>query len=182
VNDESSVQMVGAVAPSVTCGQGPVVAGVVNYPNQDCISASIRVTWSGTGTTTPFNNLTATPSVNLTGASSAVIRIGSESIDMTTLPASPDILLPVLPPLIIATADAQGALPQTLPPVFLPDYSFGDPLAVAPNGINVFSVFATFASKLTTALATTPALQLEARGTFNRTNNTFTANSVSVVL
>ncbi len=182
VNDELSVQMVGGVAPSVTCGQGPVVAGVVNYPNQDCIPASIRVSWSGTGTTTPITNLTTTPAVNLAGATSAVIRIGSESIDMTTLPASPQIIPTVAPAPVTATANAQGAVPQVLPPVFLPDYSFGYPFATAPAGINVYSAFATFASNLTTALAATPATQLEARGTYNRTNNTFTAISVSVVL
>ena len=183
VNDELSVQMVGGVPPSVTCGQGPVVSGVVNYPNQDCIPASLRVTWGTAGTTTPITGLTtSTPSVNLTGATSAVIRIGSESIDMTTLPASPQLIPTVAPAPVTATANAQGAVPQTLPPVFLPDYSFGNPFATAPAGINVFSAFGTFASGLATALGTTPATQLEARGTYNRTNNTFTAISVSVVL
>jgi hypothetical protein len=182
VNDELSVQMVGAVAPSVTCGQGPVVSGVVNYPNQVCIPASMRVTWNSPGTTTPFNGLTTTPTVNLAGIASAVIRIGSESIDMTTLPASPTIVATTAPAPVTATATAVGSLPQTLPPVFLPDYSFGNPFATAPAGINVYSAFATFASNLTTAVATTPALQLEARGTYNRATNTFTAISVSVVL
>jgi hypothetical protein len=183
VNDELSVQMVGGVPPSATCGQGPVVSGVVNYPNQDCIPASLRVTWGTAGTTTPITGLTtSTPSVNLTGATSAVIRIGSESIDMTTLPASPQLIPTVAPAPVTATANAQGAVPQTLPPVFLPDYSFGNPFATAPAGINVFSAFGTFASGLATALGTTPATQLEARGTYNRTNNTFTAISVSVVL
>jgi hypothetical protein len=35
---------------------------------------------------------------------------------------------------------------------------------------------------LTTALATTPALQFEARGTYDRATNTFSASSVNVVL
>jgi hypothetical protein len=142
----------------------------------------MRVTWSGTGTTTPFNGLSTTPTVNLTGVTSAVIRIGSESIDMTTLPASPQIIATSAPAPVTATATAQGSTPQVLPPVFLPDYSFGNPFATAPAGINVYSAFSTFASNLTTAVATTPAVQLEARGTYDRANNTFTAISVSVVL
>jgi hypothetical protein len=182
VNDELSVQMVGGVSGSLTCGQGPVVAGVVNYPNQDCIPASMQVSWPSPGTTTPFNGLTTTPTVNLTGITSAVIRIGSESIDMTTLPASPQIIATSAPAPVTQTASAVGSKPQVLPPVFLPDYSFGNPFAVAPAGINVYSAFSTFASNLTTALATTPALQLEARGTYDRATNTFTAISVSVVL
>ncbi len=183
VNDELSVQMVGAVAPSVTCGQVAATGTVVtNYPNQDCIPASMRVTWNAPGTTTPFNGLTTTPTVNLTGVSSAVIRIGSESIDMTKLAASPQIIATAAPPVVTQTASGQGSTPQTLPPVFLPDYSFGNPFAVAPLGINVYSAFSTFASNLATAVAATPALQLEARGTYNSASNTFTAISVSVVL
>ena len=54
--------------------------------------------------------------------------------------------------------------------------------AVAPAGIHVFSAFGTFATNLTTALSTTAALQLEARGTYNRATNTFSASSVDVVL
>jgi hypothetical protein len=64
----------------------------------------------------------------------------------------------------------------------LPEYSYGDPTAVAPAGINVFNLFSTFASGLPAALAAAPALQLEARGTYNRATNTFYAISVDVVL
>jgi hypothetical protein len=46
----------------------------------------------------------------------------------------------------------------------------------------VFSTFATFTTELKTALAATPALQMEARGTYNRATNTFSASSVDVVL
>jgi len=71
---------------------------------------------------------------------------------------------------------------KTLPPVFLPEYSYGDPLAVAPAGISQFSAFPSFESGLATALATTPALQFEAHGTYDRATNTFTAISVNLVL
>jgi hypothetical protein len=46
----------------------------------------------------------------------------------------------------------------------------------------MFSDFATFVSGLTTTLATTAPLQFEARGTYNRSANTFSASSVNVVL
>jgi hypothetical protein len=115
--------------------------------------------------------------------SSGIIRIGPESIDMTSLPASPQIIATVPPPSTPANAGVAGSVAVTLPPVFLPEYSYGVPTAVAPApGINVFSVFSTFATGLTTALATTPALQFEARGTYDRATNTFTAISVNVVL
>jgi hypothetical protein len=52
----------------------------------------------------------------------------------------------------------------------------------APGGISVFSNFASFASGLTAALPAAPAQMLEARGTYNRSTNTFNANSLNVVL
>ena len=187
VNDESSVQMVGNATPGpgATCGQA-VVATL------HCMPASLRVAWTSPGTTTPFLGLGGTTTINLAGASSAVIRIGAESIDMTTLPAAPTFLSTVAPPSTTATASNAGSVPVTLPPVFLPEYSYGLPSAdvsfadAAPTftspGINVFSSFTTFSSGLTTALGTTPALQLEARGTYDRASNTFTAISANVVL
>lgn len=179
VNSELSVQTIGAVAPSLTCGQG-----VLN-----CTPASMRVYWTGTGTSTPFSTLTPTGTtmgmtIDLTNPnfSSGTIRIGPESIDMTLLPASPQIIATVPPPSTPANAGVTGSIEVTLPPVFLPEYSYGVPAAVAPAGINVFSVFGTFAAGLTTALATTPAVQFEARGTYDRATNTFNAISVNVVL
>ena len=173
VNSELSVQQIGGVAPSLTCGQG-----VIN-----CTPASMRVYWTSPGSSTPFAGLSSTGmTVDLTNASSAVIRVGSESIDMTTLPASPTIVATVETAPVTATASGTGSVAQVLPPVFLPQYSYGVPTAVAPAGISVFSAFGTFASGLTTALATTPALQLEARGTYDRATNIFYAISANVVL
>ncbi len=183
VNDELSVQMVAAATPSAgaTCGQG----------TQDCLPASMRVFWSGAGTSTPFAGLSsAGMSIDLSNASfsSGTIRIGAESIDMTTLPSSPTIMATVAAMDTTATATtstgatASGATPQSLPPVTLPDYSYGNPAAAAPAGIYVYSDFATFATNVTTALASTPAVQFEARGTYDRASNTFYAISVNVVL
>ena len=111
--------------------------------------------------------------VDVTSASyvSGAIRIGGENIDLATLAAAP-----VIVPQAAISAGAG------LPPLYLPLFSFGDPLAVLPLGISTFSSFDTFVSDLTTALTTTAPLQFEARGTFNRATNTFSASSVNVVL
>jgi hypothetical protein len=172
VYGELGVQTAGAAAGATTCGQA----------DPDCLPASIRVAWASPGSTTPLTTPASGPGpvVNLTNASAAVIRIGPESIDMKTLAVNPQIVATAVPAPV--TAAAPGSAAVTLPPVFLPSYSFGNPLAVAPAGISVFSAFSTFSSSLTTAASSTPALQLEARGTYNRSTNTFTAISVAVVL
>jgi hypothetical protein len=178
VNDELSVQTAGATATSPTplsCGQG----------NFECIPASLRVYWTGP-TSAPFSALNASGmTIDLSNASfsSGVIRIGPESIDITTLPASPQIVPTATPtPVTTQVTNVAGSIPVTLPPVFLPEYSYGNPAAVAPAGINVFNVFSTFVSGLPAAIAATPAVQFEARGTYNRATNTFNAISVNVVL
>jgi hypothetical protein len=118
-------------------------------------------------------------SIDLTNTSiaSAVIRVGPESIALASLPA-----VTVVPQAGIASSPG-------LPALFTPRFSFGDPTGVAAAGcvtacpgIRVFSAFGTFATDLTAALATASALQLEARGTYNRATNTFSASSVDVVL
>jgi hypothetical protein len=180
VYDELGLQTAGAATGGTACGQG----------SADCVPASLRVVWASPGTSAPFSSLTSTGfSVNLASSnfSSGVIRIGPESIDLTTLAASPTIVATAPPAPVTATASAPGSVQQTLPPLFLPSYSYGDPTGVASTttpdvGVNVFSLFATFEAGLTTALSSTPALQLEARGTYNRATNTFTAISVAVVL
>ena len=182
VNSELSVQQIGTVAPSITCGQGTQEAALQQLA---CKPASMRVYWRSPGAKVPFLGLgSAGMSVDLTNANffSGVIRIGAESIDMTSLPASPTIVATVASAAVSATATATGSATQVLPPVFLPQYSFGDPTAIAPAGISVYSAFGTFANGLTAALATTPALVFEARGTFDRATNTFYAISANVVL
>ena len=163
VNSELSVQTVGAAAGALSCGQGSL----------DCMPASLQVHWTGTGTSTPFSTLSASGmAIDLGNAnfSTGVIRIGPESIALTALAASPQIV------------PQTGTGSAGLPAIFTPLFSYGDPSAVAPGGVSVFSAFATFATDLTTALATAQAVQLEARGTYNRATNTFSASSVNVVL
>jgi hypothetical protein len=176
VNDELSVQQAGTStsAPTpVSCGQGNFV----------CSPASMRVRWAGT--TTPLAGLTpAGFSIDLSNSSyiSGVIRIGPESIDLDSLPAPPQIVPTATPTPVTMTLTVPGSIAVTVPPVFLPRYSFGDPTAVAPGGVHVFNVFGTFETSLTAALQSASALDFEARGTYDRATNTFYAISVDVVL
>ncbi len=178
VNDELSIQSVGATAASPTprsCGQGSL----------DCIPASMRVYWAGAGTSKPFAALGGTGLVlDLSNPSffAGAIRIGPEAIDLKSLAASPLVVPTAAAPPVIANAGVSGSVNVTLPPVFLPQYSYGNPAAVAPAGIQVLSDFAEFATNLLATLPTTPALQFEARGTYDRASNIFYAISVSVVL
>jgi hypothetical protein len=161
----------GLVAPF---GSAPPAFNATAISSEASVPASLQVRW--TGTATPFSALSAAGlSINLTNATiaSAIIRVGPESIALASLPASPAF-----------TVVPQAGIASTVPGVFLftPRFSYGDPTAAAPAGIHVFSAFGTFATDLTTALATTAALVLEARGTYNRATNTFSASSVDVVL
>jgi hypothetical protein len=160
----------GLVAPF---GSAPPAFDATAIASEASVPASLQVHWTGTGTKTPFAALVAAGlSIDLTNASisSAVIRVGPESLALASLPA-----FTVVPQAGIASSAG-------LPALFTPRFSYGDPTAVAPAGIHVFSSFGTFATDLTAALATTAALQMEARGTYNRTTNTFSASSVDVVL
>jgi hypothetical protein len=160
----------GLVAPF---GSAPPDFDATAIASEASVPASLQVHWTSTGTKTPFSVLSSTGlSIDLANTSifSAVIRVGPESIALASLPA-----LTVVPQAGIASSPG-------LPALFTPRFSYGDPTAVAPAGIKVFSAFGTFATDLTAALATTSALQLEARGTYNRATNTFSASSVDVVL
>ncbi|MEA3107373.1 MAG: hypothetical protein QOI88_1978 [Gammaproteobacteria bacterium] len=167
----------GLVAPF---GSAPPDFDATAIASEASVPASLQVHWTSTGTKTPFSVLSSTGlSIDLTNTSiaSAVIRVGPESIALASLPA-----VTVVPQAGIASSAG-------LPALFTPRFSFGDPTGIAAAGcvtacpgIKVFSAFGTFATDLTAALATTSALQLEARGTYNRATNTFSASSVDVVL
>jgi Domain of unknown function (DUF4382) len=171
----------GLVAPF---GSAPPDFNATAIASEATVPASLQVRWTGTAAArTPFSTLNADGfTINLTNASiaSAVIRFGPESIALASLPVSP-----------VFTVVPQAGIASSLPGValFTPRFSFGDPTAAATAGcvtacpgIQVFSAFGTFATGLTAALAATPALILEARGTYNRATNLFSASSVDVVL
>lgn len=140
------------------------------------VAATMVVSWTGTGTAAPFSVLSATSlTIDLANAAfaSGQLRIGAESVDMTTLPASPSIV-----PAVAAPA-ANGL------PLFAPVFSVG-PGAITETAITPiqsFNGFADFVSQLTTTFATpTPTTKLVARGFYDRASNVFTASSIDVVI
>ncbi|MGO9935282.1 MAG: hypothetical protein ACLPV8_26175 [Steroidobacteraceae bacterium] len=144
---------------------------------QQSVSATMLVSWTGLGTAAPFATLTDSGlTIDLSNAAfgSGEIRIGAQSIDITTLAATPQIIPQVAP-----------APPAGLPPVFLPRFSVG-PGAIASittNPVQSFNSFTEFVTQLNTTFATpTPATKFTARGFYNSATNTFTASNIDVVL
>jgi hypothetical protein len=141
------------------------------------VPARLQVDWTSTGTTAPFATLTNTGlTIDLANANltSAVIRIGSESIDLKAPTSVSPLIVPQVPP--PATAG--------LPAVFLPLFAIGGPTPATTNttGITVYNTFSTFVTQLPTSIvAATPALHFVATGVYNRGSNTFTASSIDVV-
>lgn len=178
VNSEASVQTVGTTPTSPTplsCGQGSF----------DCIPASLRVTWTGSGTNKPFSVLTSTGmTIDLGNSllSTAVIVIGPETIAMSSLPASPPILPTAVAAPVTANTNTSGSITVTLPPVFLPAYSYGGVTSTAADTVNVFNTFSTYETALVSAIAATPVVTFEAQGTYDRSTNTFYALTANVVL
>jgi hypothetical protein len=138
------------------------------------VPAYLQADWDS-GTSAPFASATdAVLTINLANAhlSSAVIRIGSESIDLKTAGTVTPLIVPQVPP----------AATSGLPPVFLPRFAIGDLSAADTTSIAVYNTFATFVAKLPTAIvAATPALHFVANGVYNRGNHTFTASSIDIV-
>ena len=141
------------------------------------VPATLAVLWTGTGTAAPFATLTPTGlTIDLTNAAfgSGQLRIGAETVDVTTLSATPNIVPAVAAP-----------DPTTGLPLFMPRFSVGPGAIVEAtiNPITSFNTFAAFVTQLNTTFATpTPATQFVARGMYDRASNTFTASSIDVVL
>jgi hypothetical protein len=138
--------------------------------------ATLMVAWTGSGTAAPFSSLTSSGlTIDLANAAfgSGQIRIGAESIDITTLGAAP-LIVPQPAP----------APPAGLPPVFEPLFGVGPgATAATTTPILSFNGFGAFVTQLNTTFATpTPATRLVARGFYDRASNTFTASSINVVL
>ncbi len=180
VNSEASVQVAGGAgttpAPGNSSAPGTQGCGM---GSQVCVPASLRVLWSTKpGTILPFIGLSDTGfTIDLTNAQliSAVVRIGPESIPLTSLPASPQIV------------------PTTLPitTTFAPQYAVGNPTtaSVTPTvttqttALDMYSSFPSFVAEVKSTMTTaSPAVQFEARGVFNRSTNVFTATTVNLVL
>lgn len=147
-------------------GGAPPDFNATTVNGESAVPASLRVTWSGTGTTAPFAGVSSGGfTVDLTNPSlaSAVIMVGPETVDLHSLGASPQIV------------PTSAAVTST----FAPDFALGN----ATSGISQFSSFASFVTALNTDLGSTnQAVSLEARGLYDRATNTFTADTVNLVL
>jgi hypothetical protein len=94
---------------------------------------------------------------------------------MSSLPSSPQ----VVPTTVASTA------------TFAPRYSWGNPVTSSATesvpasltNLKISSVFSDFVSGAATSLSTTdPAVQLVARGIYDRATNTFTATAIDFAL
>jgi hypothetical protein len=157
-------------------GSGPPDFLAQSVHAESGVPATLAVSWTGTGTAAPFATLTSTAlSIDLANAAfgSGQLRIGAETIDITTLGASPTIVP-------AAAVPAANGLP-----LFVPLFSIGPGAAAGTNGnpIDSFNAFESFVTQVTTTLAApTPATQFVARGLYDRAGNTFTASAIDVVL
>ena len=164
----------GYVAPFGTAPPDFTAFSVLAEPS---VPATLAVIWTGTGTAAPFSALTSTGlTIDLTNAAfgSGQLRIGAETVDITTLSASPSIVPGVGAP------DPTSGLP-----LYNPRFSVGPGAltSVSTNPIASFNTFAAFVTQLNTTFATpTSATQFVARGLYDRASNTFTASSIDVVL
>jgi hypothetical protein len=148
------------------------------------VPASMIVNWAA-GTTVPFSVLSyAGVKINLSNAhfTDGTIRIGSESIDLKSLPATPFIVPAATP-----------AVTPGLPAIFLPQFTLGNPVtaaatdangttSVASSAIEMFNTYSTWVSEVPGKIASDPVIEFQASGTYDRVSNTFTATSMNLVL
>jgi hypothetical protein len=156
-------------------GSAPPDFNAFTINTEASVPARLQVDWTSAGTTAPFATLTDTGlTIDLNGAnfSAGVIRIGSESVDLKALTASP-LIVPQAPP----------AATPGLPPVFLPAFSIGNLTSTAATtAVTVFNTFSGFMTQVPKSIvAATPALHFVAAGTYDRVHNTFTASRIDVV-
>jgi hypothetical protein len=177
-NDQSGVQIAGApYASGLPTTPGNEICGT---GSQVCTPAVLSVIWNPADkVSAPFESVSSSgftidPSKVLEG----VIRIGPEIIDLTSSS--------VTSPVVVATS-----LPATS--TFAPRFMTGNPntatitttttTGTTAVGFDTYSDMASFVTDLQSQLtASTPALQLAARGIYNPTTNTFTATSIDFVL
>jgi hypothetical protein len=145
---------------------------------QQSVPATMLVSWTGTGTAAPFATLTTSGlTIDVTNAAfgSGAIRIGAQSLDITTLSATPP--LTIVP---AAAVPASNGLP-----LFEPRFSVGPGAitSIVTTPVLSFNSFSGFVSQLdTTFAAPTPATKFTARGLYNSATNIFTASNIDVVL
>ncbi len=159
---------------SAPFGSAPPDFLATSITAEPSVPARLQVAWVAAGTITPFATLTATGlTIDVANASYSTgsIIIGSESIDLKSLVATPQIVPQAVP------AGTTG-----LPPVFLPSFSIGNLSGANTTSVMVFNAFAGFVTQVPNSIvAATPAFKFVAMGVYNRGTNTFTASSIDVV-
>jgi hypothetical protein len=174
VNNQASVQLAGGqVGGGASTAPGNMGCGI---GSQVCDPAVLEVVWKP-GIPTPLLNLGASgfsPNLNSSYLYSATLRIGPESIALTSLPTA----LNVVPTTLVATS------------TFAPRYMVGvaatsttTTTVTSTTAFHVYSDFSSFASEsAATVSSTNLGLQLAAKGLYDPTTNTFTATSIDFVL
>ena len=159
-------------------------AGVSGVNEEAVVPASLQAVWVSGGTTTPFASSSST-GLSIDGTStalaSAVIAIGPEIIPLASLGA-PVVVAPNTVVNCVATGKSNA---QPCAPLFAYSTITTAATATTPavTAIAEYNSFATFVGKLNGTISTAqPAVQFAANGYFDRTTNTFTANSIDVVL
>jgi hypothetical protein len=171
----------------VNLQNAPTPDNVVSGVNLEAdVPAVLQVLWSGTGTATPFAAFTAsglTIDLTNTALASAVIQVGPESVPLASLSGPLNVV-----PNTVSNCVTPVPATSTLQPC-LTLYSYGPILVAATstvaayNELLEFNTFPGFNTSLKSRISSTELVtQVTASGYFNRSTNTFTANSVDVVL
>jgi hypothetical protein len=174
VNNELSVQLAGgALGGATSTAPGTETCGI---GSELCDTAVLQVVWTPANkVTTPFVASSAAGfSIDLSKVYTAVIRVGPEAIDLVSLGTSPT----VVPTTLAVTS------------TFAPRYMVGNPYTsttttttTSTTAFDTFSSFPEFIVEANSLLSTTvPAMQLAAKGVYNRSTNTFTATGIDFVL
>jgi hypothetical protein len=143
-------------------GSAPPDFNAQTLVNFAAVSATLEVGF-GAGSTTGFTTVSMTDLVvNLAGSKTHEIKIGPQRIDLTTLPASPQIV------------------PN---PTGTDMFAILNWMSTMPGGIGLYDTYATFEPALSGDLtATTKVLRVFATGQYDQGSNTFTASQIAVVL
>jgi hypothetical protein len=154
------IQVLGFVTPFGTAPPDFSATSLVNYAG---INNYLNVSWGWSGSATALTGLTAS-STSLTLSLSNVgwehnVRIGPENIDLTTLSTAPTIV------------------PNTMGTV---NFTIGHARSFKAEN---FSSFASFVTQLSSELTgSVGVIQVSAEGSYDSTTNTFTANSLAILL
>jgi hypothetical protein len=143
-------------------GSAPPDFNAQTLVNFAAVSATLDVAFRS-GSTTGFTTVSMSDLVvNLAGSNTHVIKIGPQTIDLTTLPTSPQIV-----------PDPTG----------VDVFAILNWMSEMPVGLGLFNSYASFETALSGDLtSTTKVLRVFASGQYDQASNTFTASQIAVVL